>query len=425
MGHFRKPKIAIISIRNSYNYGGVLSSLKVAYQFCEQYFEPKVFFLSFDKDISTSLRSLKFLSSNKPFYYFGMNCIEIGSRWAFWEPGHYSFTLPMWQELLKEYDYFWVVSGTCIAAHPLIQLNKKFAMWIGTPYDEDRAERVKRLTGIRYLLNKLAQPQMHHIEKSILQKCNYTWAISTYAKSSFESIIGTPQYPIVHCGYPIDCASVQLPISANGEIAIMAVGRFSDPRKNINMLIRVFDKLYPLIPRLKLYVVGKKPTDEELAPYRTLDSFEHISFTGQISSDDLNALYNRAQLMLITSYQEGLGIVGLEALLHGIPVIATDCGGTKDYVVDNVTGYLVKINDDNAMVAKALAILSSQELHKQLSIGGRQMIANHFSENQIHGQFKTGFKHIYPALENWFDECDQRKKLKERRNNIHYSQDIV
>ncbi len=166
----KKPKIAILTIRNSYNYGGVLSSLKVAYQFCENYFEPKVFFLGFETEVATSVRAFKFTSATKPLSYFGMNCVEIGARWAFWEPGHYKFTLPAWRELLADYDYFFVVSGTCIAAHPLVLLNKKFTMWVGTTYNEDRAERVKQLGFARHLLNIVAQKECSPLKKRFLKR---------------------------------------------------------------------------------------------------------------------------------------------------------------------------------------------------------------------------------------------------------------
>ncbi len=46
--------------------------------------------------------------------------------------------------------------------------------------------------------------------------------------------------------------------------------------------------------------------------------------------------------MLITSHQEGLGIIGLEAMSYGIPIVATDCGGTRDYVDNDLTGYFSK-----------------------------------------------------------------------------------
>lgn len=405
MNDKQKPKIAILSIRNTYNYGGVLSSLKVTYNFCEKYFEPTVFFLGFDSEIATSLRSLKFTSSVKPISYFGMNCVEVGARWAFWEPGHYAFTHAYWRKLLADYDYFFVVSGTCIAAHPLVELEKKFTMWIGTPYNEDRLERVKQLSGFRAVINRLAQPKMNMLEKKILDKANFVWAISTYAKKEFGRILGYQKSTMVLCGYPIDCSKV-LYVNDKKERILLAVGRFSDPRKNLDMLVRVFDKLHKQMPDLKLYVVGLKPSNEKLFQLASYPSFNNIIFTGQISGSDIKALFYRASLMLITSYQEGLGIVGLEALLNGMPVIATDCGGTRDYVIDNVSGYLVPINDDGAMVEHAMRILSDTALAQRLSRGARKIIEEHYSITKIHSLFVQGLSTTYPELQAWFAECD-------------------
>jgi glycosyltransferase involved in cell wall biosynthesis len=402
----QKPKIAILSLRNSYNYGGVLSSLKVVYEFCETYFEPTVFFLGFDPEISTSLKTLKFASSVKPLTYFGMNCYEIGARWAFWEPGHYVHTLPHWRKLLQGYDYFFVVSGTCIAAHPLVQLNKKFTMWIGTPYNEDRTERVKQLTGFRRFLDTCARKPMNHIEKKILKKSSFTWTISSYAKDKFETIIQQKKNNLVLCGYPIDCENVP-GINPHKEKIILAVGRYSDPRKNIDMLLRVFAKIHEKIPSIKLYIVGKKPCNEKLFSFFDLPYFKNVIFTGQVGSSDLTNLYRVASLLLITSYQEGLGIVGLESLLHGTPVIATNCGGTQDYVIDDQTGYLVQVNDDQAMIDLSLKVLLSTDLHHHLSINGRKLIEEKFSTKKIHALFKHGLTTTYPELASWFEEQDK------------------
>jgi glycosyltransferase involved in cell wall biosynthesis len=402
----RKPKIALLSIRNSYNYGGVLSSLKTAYQFCERYFKPTVFFLSFDPALSTSLRSVKFSSSVRSISYFGMNCVEIGSRWAFWEPGHYRYTLNHWRNLLAEYNYFWAVSGTCIAAHPLALLNKKFNMWIGTPYDEDRAERVKLLTGTRLILDRLAHHAMVGIEKQVLERASYIWPVSTYAERQFQHILNNKPTNMEWCSYPMEQAASRS-LNTQKEDIIIAVGRFSDPRKNIDMLIRVFDALYRKKPSLHLYVIGMKPHNEKLFDYSHLPSFANITFTGQVGSTDLHTLLDRAKLMLITSYQEGLGIVGLEALMHGTPVIATDCGGPRDYIIEGKTGFLVPINDDTAMVNQALTLLNTASLHYQFSLAGQHLIEQQFSLPKIHNLFKKGFCHTYPELTTWFAEYDR------------------
>ena len=337
-----------------------------------------------------------------------MNSVEVGTRWSFWEPGHYVFTGQAWQELLKDYDYFLVVSGTCLAAHPLIVLNKKFVLWIGTPYDEDRQERVKQLHGIRALINAAEHPWMNMIERKILTKANFILGISTYALAKFEKIIGHPRKNMLLCSYPLDGIKATTNMPRSDEKIILAVGRFSDPRKNLPMLLRVFEKIWHHLPTTKLYIVGMKPSPIIMKNFENHSSMRNVIFTGQIASEDLYALYSRAHLLLITSYQEGLGIVGLESLLNGTPVIATDCGGTRDYVINDLTGYLVAINDDNAMALQAEKILTNPELGQKLSNNGREFIEKNFSRNTSYTLFKHGLCSVYPELTAWFEKCDNK-----------------
>lgn len=410
-----KPKIAILTIRNTYNYGGVLSSVKVAYEFTSKYFEPTVFFLGFGADVAMQPRSLKFNSSTKPLTYFGMNCVEIGSRWAFWEPGHYWFTRHSWAKALKDYDYIFVVSGTCIAAHPAQLLKKKYTLWVATSYQADRAEREKQLRGFRSLINRCARNIMDFLELKILQNASFIWAYSKYAEHDFREKLGaSADAKLVDCGYPIDASSYP-PALDEKENAIIAVGRFSDPRKNIGMLMRVFEQLHKRDKQLKLYITGMKPEAEVIFPYIHSPAFANVIFTGQVSTEDLHHFYQRSKLMLITSYQEGLGIVGLEAMHYGLPVVATDCGGTADYVLNGHTGYLVAINDDVAMIKHAHEILTNKYLAQELSFNAKQLIATKFSQETIYHRFKEGLIKTYPELAKHFKSCDER--LQHERSN--------
>jgi glycosyltransferase involved in cell wall biosynthesis len=412
----KKPKIAILSLKNNYRYGGVLSSLKVAHDFCQKYFDPTVFFLGFDPTISTSLKNLKFTSGVQNLNYFGMKCIEIGSRWAFWEPGHYRFNLKFWEKQLEGYDYFLAVSGTCICAHPLMLLNKKFGMLISTPYNDDRSRRIDELSGIRYVIDRVANKKMQFIEKQILEKSNFIWALSSYSKKEFERIIQKPTPKIMCCGHPIDCQSLPS-LKAKEENIIIAVGRFSDPRKNIDMLLRVFSKVSRSLPNAKLYVVGKTPEYSRIKQFIKLPFFQNVIFTGQVSASDLESLYQRASLMLITSYQEGFGIVGLEALLHGIPTVATNCGGPADYIINDLTGYLVEINDDEKMVEKTISILSDKEKLYLMSLNSQRFVSENYSIDRIENFFKIGFIKIYPELKKMFNLIDNGKKFFPKSNN--------
>lgn len=392
-----KPKIAILSLKNSYVYGGVLSSLQAAYNFCQKHFDPTVFFLSFDPQISTSIKKFKFTSGVRPISYFGMNCIEVGARWAFWEPGHYKFNLDRWETLLQGYDYFLAVSGTCIVAHPLALLNKKFGLLASTSYNEDRGRRVNEFSGFRFMVDRLANEKMKNIEKLILNKADFIWSLSSYSTEEFEKVLQRPIKNILCCGHPID-SSIAPIISGKDKNLIIAVGRFGDPRKNIGMLLRSFDRINRSLPDSKLYVIGGKPDFSQINNFSNLASFKNVTFTGQVSAEDLKSFYQRASLMLLTSYQEGFGIVGIEALLYGVPVIATDCGGPSDYVINDLTGYLVPIDDDFKMSEYAIVVMQNHKKLEKMSINAQNFVLNRYSTSKIEKSFEIGFLKLYPEL---------------------------
>ena len=101
------------------------------------------------------------------------------------------------------------------------------------------------------------------------------------------------------------------------------------------MLIDVFNRLFLKDKELKLFIVGRKPGEKALSHLKILPCYKNIFCTGELDSKKIEKYYQLSSLMLITSYQEGLGIVGLEAMSNGIPVVSTDCGGIMEYVLDD------------------------------------------------------------------------------------------
>ena len=408
-------KIAIITL-HPHNYGGVLAIQKNVYDFCARYFEPTLFFLGFGADISTSLKRGKFNSRVRHTSYFGMQSVEIGARWAFWEPGHYAYTLKSWKKELEGYDYFFVVSGTPIVAHPLVLLNKKFVGLYASPHESDRTQRMGDKKGIRAFLEKRAHPRMLKIEKEILQKNDVVLPMSDYTRRQFESILGGPRDKMELCPYPI--ASEKIGMISNHTVKkekiIITVGRYDDPRKNIGMLLRVFEAVVGSVPNAKLYVIGACPSQQTLQEYAAKPFFKSVIFTGFVEQAELDLFYQRADLMLITSHQEGFGIVGLEALARGVPVISTDCGGTRDFVIEGKTGYLVDVNDDEAMIKKVVLLLTDADEHARLRLQGPLFVQDHFSQQAVDEIYKKSLSTVYPELAELFTSSDVVKKDKAR-----------
>ena len=75
-------------------------------------------------------------------------------------------------------------------------------------------------------------------------------------------------------------------------------------------------------------------------------------FTGKLSDTELHSLYALCNLFAHPTLYEGSSLVTLEAMAHGLPVVASAVGGIPDKVIDGETGFLVKPGDEHALAEK-------------------------------------------------------------------------
>jgi glycosyltransferase involved in cell wall biosynthesis len=101
--------------------------------------------------------------------------------------------------------------------------------------------------------------------------------------------------------------------------------------------------------------------------------------TGMVRRHELSAYYRRAAVVCVPSRREGFGVVCLEAMAHGRPVVASATGGLLDLVDDGVTGVLVPPRDVAALREALRRLLADEELRARLGAAGRERARERFS----------------------------------------------
>ena len=162
---------------------------------------------------------------------------------------------------------------------------------------------------------------------------------------------------------------------------ILTVSRLSDPRKNVRLLIDAYYHLRqerPSVPRLVLAgTTAPPPSDWEYA--KTLGLAEHIEVRVNLSLGELAALYRDAAVFVLSSDEEGLGVVILEAMASGLPVISTDCGGPATAVLHGQTGLLTPVGDVKALAEAMRYLLTDVSLRRRMGQAGRERAEHVFS----------------------------------------------
>ena len=151
--------------------------------------------------------------------------------------------------------------------------------------------------------------------------------------------------------------------------------------KGIDRLMRTVASL----PAVRLIVVGDGP---EMASLKRLagdlELGERVIFTGQVSSKEVEQYLRASHLFVLNStYVEGLPHVVLESMAVGIPVIATDVGGTGEIVQHEVNGLLIPPRDDEALRSSIVRLLQNPDECTRYVNAGYDTIAKHFQWNQL------------------------------------------
>jgi D-inositol-3-phosphate glycosyltransferase len=184
---------------------------------------------------------------------------------------------------------------------------------------------------------------------------------------------------VVPCGVnmnlfkPVDKMSARQKLGLTDEKILLFVGRI-DPLKGIDRLL----KAMPLLKNhesLRLVVVGGDENSraelEELQKLSVeLNIRDSVTFQGLIKQDQLPYFYSAADVCIVPSYYESFGLVPLESLACGTPVVATDVGDLKNIIRQGETGYIVADNSPERLAESISSLLSrpSRDIESVLPI---------------------------------------------------------
>ena len=165
------------------------------------------------------------------------------------------------------------------------------------------------------------------------------------------------------------------PIEKNGVVKLVAVGRLTH-QKNYPMLIDAIRLLVDDGVKVHLAIFGEGPLKARLQEKIDKNNLSSvISLSG--FSNDPRKIYHKRNIFILSSDYEGFGLVLAEAMLTGLPCIATDCGGVRE-----VGSKFVRYIDVGDSMSLKKAILTTCELHfrdlQKISLNGREWIEQNF-----------------------------------------------
>ncbi len=221
-------------------------------------------------------------------------------------------------------------------------------------------------------------------------------AISSYTAREIAELSPVPVRVIPYTiGFEGDGAREGVAVAGlRGDFAILFVGRLVE-RKGVRHLIEAM-RLLPPGRRARLVIVGDGPERSALEAQARRDGLvERVEFRGRVSESDLKRAYREASVLVLPAIvdargdTEGLGVVLLEAMSCGVPVIGSDLGGILDIVANGETGLLVPPAHPAALAAALERLAADPALAARLGESGRRHVRERFSWPAIVAQWEA------------------------------------
>jgi L-malate glycosyltransferase len=168
--------------------------------------------------------------------------------------------------------------------------------------------------------------------------------------------------------------------------------------KRVIDVIEIFDRVQKEVPSV-LLLVGEGP---ELSRVRQLVREKHlehsVKFLGK--QDEVAKLYSLADLFLLPSEKESFGLVALEAMACGVPVIGSTAGGIPEVVEHGSCGFLYPVGEVEKMAASAIRLLQDRALHAQFAEHGRKRVLKHFTLEERVNEYERLYEQVIAGVQN-------------------------
>lgn len=304
---------------------------------------------------------------------------HVGARWSELEVQRYRPRRVL-TNLLEKYDLVQIVAGTPVWGHVTKHVNVPVALQVATLTEVERNGQTGDGGLLRRFWSAGMTQMVSRMEARVPPLVDAIFVENTWMYDHFRA--KAPEEK-VHFAPPGIDTSVFHPggqPEGHGDY-ILSVGRFGDSRKNVGLLFEAYRQLVNRgldPPRLVLAGLSG-PSERDWERAGDLGIRDHIEMRADVPEDELASLYRGARLFVLSSNEEGLGLVIAEAMASGTPVVSTNCGGPSTLIEDGETGFLVPTGDAVALADRMAYMLTHPDEADAMGRAGHARVEEHFS----------------------------------------------
>jgi len=213
-----------------------------------------------------------------------------------------------------------------------------------------------------------------------LKECSFCMTISEFNRRHIlKHYPGAAPEKILVRRLGVDDAVIRRPNERHSIFSILAIGRLH-PVKNHAFLVQACWLLKCRGQRFVCRIAGEGSEHKSLeGMIRDFGLQAEVRLLGQLSRDQLDAEYARADLVVLTSRSEGIPLVLMEAMVRGKPVLAPVITGIPELVVDGETGFLYQAGSLDDFMARVTSVMKTESALGPLLQAAREHVLKHFN----------------------------------------------
>jgi D-inositol-3-phosphate glycosyltransferase len=287
--------------------------------------------------------------------------------------------------LLCDCDLIQVVAGSPAWALSVADVGKPIALQCATRAVIERRRRDSIGGGTKARVRRLMNRITDRLERTAL-RCVDAIQVENQWMLEFVRAVNTGRDVLIRYHPPgVDCDVFRPGLSRDLQSMpyILSVGRFDDPRKNVELLLEAYLQLSPsLRQKTMLRLAGLSgPAPAFWARVQECGLNDSVTFERAPDMAHLVRLYQGAAVFALSSDEEGLGIAILEAMSCGLPVVSTRSGGPEGIISDGQDGWLVPRNDVRELAKSLAKALRDPALNRQLGAAARRKVLAHYDRS--------------------------------------------
>jgi glycosyltransferase involved in cell wall biosynthesis len=306
---------------------------------------------------------------------------------------------------VRNFPIVQVVTGIHSIGLIPILARRPFVSWIATPFLDEIESRFGgdgMTASLR--VNHALRAVNQRLERWTMGFPGLLLALSEYTARRLRDVSGADERRLAVLRCPVDLQRYRPDGPAwEGKPGryLLSVGRVDDPRKNMASVVRCFNAVAREIPDLHLVILGHMAADDNEVTrlVRSLGLEARVHFPRHRAGAELAAIYRSAEAFVLTSRQEGLGIVVMEAQASGVPVVVMKCGGSDELVsTDERVGWLVEQGDEETFARVLRELATNAELRARTGAAARRKAEREFSFDVFTSRLGDAYRTVFPGV---------------------------